>query len=79
MPGVRSVKILTGVVPRLELVESWTEDELVTVLHEATHDLEVAQKAFMTVLRYALSGTKVCRAVPRSLPNPYLFERPDPG
>ncbi|KAF9647742.1 glutamyl-tRNA synthetase [Thelephora ganbajun] len=52
------VKILTNVVPRLELVESWTEDELATVLHDAAHDLGVGQKIFMTVLRHALSGMK---------------------
>ena len=50
---------MTDVVPRLELVEPWTEDELVTVLHESAHDLGVAQKTFMTVLRHALSGMKV--------------------
>lgn len=56
-PGL--VKILTNVVPQLELVETWTEDELTTVLHEAVDDAGVSQKTFMTVLRHALSGTKV--------------------
>jgi len=59
MSVVLSVRILTDVVPRLELLESWTEDELVTVLHEAADDLGVVQKAFMTVLRHAVSGMKV--------------------
>ena len=54
---------MTDVVPRLELVEPWTEDELVTVLHESAHDLGIAQKTFMTVLRHALSGMKVCETV----------------
>ena len=35
-------------------------DELVTVLHEACHDLGVFQKKIMTVPRYGLSGIKVC-------------------
>jgi hypothetical protein len=59
-----SVRILTDVVPRLELVESWTEDELVDVLREASHDLGIVQKTFMTVLRHALSGMKVRGTVP---------------
>ena len=42
------------------MVETWTEDELVTVLHEACHDLDVFQKTFMTVPRYGLGGIKVC-------------------
>ena len=41
-------------------MESWAEDELATVLHEASHDLGVSQKTFMTVLRHALTGMKVC-------------------
>jgi len=61
---VLSVRILTDVVPRLELLEAWTEDELVTVLHEAADDLGVVQKTFMTVLRHAVSGMKVCGTVP---------------
>lgn len=56
---VLPVRILTDVVPRLELVESWTEDELLVVLHEAAHDLGIVQRTFMTVLRHALSGMKV--------------------
>jgi len=64
MSVVLSVRILTDVVPRLELLESWTEDELVTILHEAADDLGVVQKTFMTVLRHAVSGMKVCGAVP---------------
>jgi hypothetical protein len=43
----------------LELVESWTEDELTTVIHEAAGGLGLAQKPFMIVLRHALSGMKV--------------------
>ena len=66
------VKILTNVVPRLELVDPWTEDELATVLHEAVHDLGVAQKTFMTVLRHALSGMKVCETAPASKLAEYL-------
>ena len=31
-------------VPRPELVESWTEDELLAALHEATLDLGAVQK-----------------------------------
>jgi len=58
IPQADIVKILTDVVPRLEQVESWTEDELVTVLHGAAHELGVAQKTFMTVLRHVLSGMK---------------------
>ena len=75
---ILSVKMLIDVVSRLELVESWTEDELVTVLHEAAHDLGVVRKTFMTVLRHALSGMKVCGVVPRSLPNTYRPDRLDP-
>ena len=63
MRVVLSVRILTDVVPRLELVEPWMEDELVED-HDAAHDLGVAQKTFMTVLRHALSGMKVCGTVP---------------
>lgn len=77
--GAYLVKILTDVVPRLELVESWTEDELTTILHEASHDLGVAQKTFMTVLRHALSGMKVCGTVPRGSPNTYRPHRPGLG
>ena len=50
---------MTNVVARLELLESWTEDGLVTVLEEAIQDVGVVQKTFMTVLRHALSGMKV--------------------
>jgi len=46
---------------RLELSEPWMENGLITVLHEATHDLGVIQETFMTVLRHALNGMKVCR------------------
>lgn len=53
------VKILTNVVPRLEQVEHWAEDGLITTLNEAARDLGVSQKTFMTVLRHALSGMKV--------------------
>lgn len=53
------VKILTDVVPRLELVGSWTEDELAADLREALQDLGVSQKYFMTILRHALSGMNV--------------------
>ena len=60
------MKILTDVVPRLEQVESWTEDELIAVLHEAARDLGIVQKSFMAVLRHTLSGMKVCGSVPRS-------------
>ena len=76
---VLSVRILTDVVPRLEPVESWTEDELVTILNEAAHDLGVVQKTFMTVLRHALSGMKVCGTVPRSTQDTYCLGRLDPG
>ena len=76
MPPVR---ILTGVVPRLELVESWEEDELAAVLHEASHDLGVAQKTFMTVLRHALSGMKVRGAIFRNTQNAYSPDRLDLG
>jgi len=67
MNVVLSARILTDVVPRLELLESWTEDELITVLHEAADDLGVIQKAFMTVLRHAVSGMKVCGTVPQNM------------
>ena len=67
MSVVLPVKILTDIVPRLELLESWTEDELLTVLHEAADDLGVVQKTFMTVLRHAVSGMKVCGTIPRSV------------
>ena len=60
------VKILTNVVPRLELMESWTEDDLTVVLHEAAQELGISQKTFMTVLRHALSGMKVCGTGARS-------------
>ena len=40
------------------------EDELVSVLHEATHDLGIVQNTLMAVLTYVLSSTKVCRTVP---------------
>ena len=53
------VRILTDVVPRLELVESWIEDDLLAVPHEVALNLGVVQKMFMTVLRHALSGMKV--------------------
>lgn len=53
------VKILADVVPRLEVVESWTDDDLTVVLHDAVRDLGVSQRVFMTVLRHALSGMKV--------------------
>ena len=76
---VLSVRILTDVVPRLEPMESWTEDELVTILNEAAHDLGVVQKTFMTVLRHALSGMKVCRTVPWSTQDTYCLGRLDPG
>jgi hypothetical protein len=79
MLGALLVKILTNVVPRLELVELWTEDELVTVLHEAAHDLGFSQKSLMTVLRHALSGMKVCGATSRSSPNTYHPDRLDRG
>ena len=74
-----SVRILTDVVPRLELVESWTEDELVTVLHETAHDLGIVQKTFMMVLRHALSGMKVCGNVTRSTHNSHCLDRLDLG
>ena len=67
MSVVLPVKILTDIVPRLELLESWTEDELLTVLHEAADDLGVVQKTFMTVLRHAVSGMKVCGTIPRGV------------
>ena len=54
------MEILTTVVPRLEAMKSWTEDDLVADLHEVIHDLGVSQKTFMTILRHALSGMKVC-------------------
>ena len=57
--GADLVKILADVVPRLELVEPWTDDELIVVLHDAARDLGIPQRVFMTVLRHALSGTKV--------------------
>ena len=57
------MKILTDVVPRLELVKTWTDDELTTLLHDASHELGVVPKTFMTVLRHALSGMKVCRPI----------------
>ena len=79
MIHVLLVKILTDVVPRPELVEFRTEDELVTVLREAAHDVGVVQKTIMTVLRHTLSGMKVCRVVPRILPNTYRPDRLDPG
>ena len=62
--GTLLVKILIIVVPRLELVESWTEDELVTDLHDASHDLDVVQKTFMAVSRYTLNCTKVRGTMP---------------
>jgi len=62
--GAPLVKILTDVVPRLELVDPWTEDELTTLLHEASHELGIVPKTFMTVLRHALSGMKVCGPTP---------------
>ena len=79
MLGTHVVKILTDVVPKLELVESWTEDELITVLHEASRDLDVAPKAFMTVLRHALSGMRVCGTTYRSSRNAHHPDRLDPG
>ena len=72
------MKILTDVVPRLELVETWTEDELITLLHEASHELGVVPKTFMTVLRHALSGMKVCETVSRSSWSTHRHDRPDP-
>lgn len=72
MLGALLVKVLTNVVPRLELIESWTEDELTAVLHEASNDVGVVQKTFMTVLRHALSGMKVCRIMSRSSPGPLI-------
>ena len=78
--GILLVKILTSVVPRLELVESWTEDELVTVLHDVSHDLGVVQKTFMTVLRHALSGMKVRGTVSMIFPSSHCpVNRLDPG
>ena len=53
------VKVLADVVPRLEPVEPWTDDELTAILHDAVSDLGVSQRMFMTVLRHALSGMKV--------------------
>ena len=59
--------------PQLELVESWAEDELTAILHEAISDLGVSQKSFMTVLRHALSGMKVCSAVSRGSLNAHCL------
>ena len=38
--------------------------ELANVLHEASHDLGVSQKTFMTALGHGLSGIKVCETAP---------------
>lgn len=58
IPQADIVKILADVVPRLDPVEHWTDDELAVVLHDAVRDLGVPQRVFMTVLRHALSGMK---------------------
>ena len=61
-----------NVVPRLE-------DELVSVLHEATYDLGIVQSTFMVVLTYVLSSMKVCGTVPRIWSNNHRPDRLDPG
>ena len=77
--GALLVKMLTNVAPRWEAVVSWTEDELATVLREASHDLGVSQKTFMTVLRHEVSGIKVCKTPSCRSLDTHSPDRLEPG
>ena len=72
------VTTLTDIVPRPELVESWTEDELLAALHEAT--LDWAQ--FKSVLDGSEARVERYEGVRDRSPNPqsaYCPDRLDPG
>ena len=60
-------------------MESWEADEQAAVLHEASHDLGVAQKTFMMVLRHALGSMKVRGTIFQNTQSTYSPDRLEPG
>lgn len=55
--------VFSSVISRLEDSPTWEEAEISKALHEEMDSLKIKPKTFMTLLRHALSGMKVCSSL----------------
>ena len=55
--------VIDGLLPRLRsMLASWNPATLEGILHDENGKTSLKQKEYMTILRYALTGMKVCLA-----------------